>query len=93
MSKDLRQFPRQDLQIEVEFNFLEDSPRKVITRNVSQGGLFILLNNSAHYTMGEMVGLSFKDPFDGYTDTHKDGVIVRHSDNGIGVAFVEIEDF
>jgi hypothetical protein len=43
--------------------------------------------------MGEMIGLDFKNPFEGYTDTHKDGIIVRHSDKGIAVAFVEIEDF
>ena len=92
MSNNQRQFPRQDLHIEVEFNFLEEAPRKVITRDISHGGLFMLLNDSAHYTMGEMVSLNYKDPLDDHVETHKDAIIVRHTDDGIAVAFIEIDD-
>ena len=62
MTENQRQFTRQSLQIEVELQFLEDEPRTVITKNVSQGGLFLRLGNSEHYTMGEMITLNFKDP-------------------------------
>ena len=93
MSENQRQFPRQVVQIEVVLHFLEDEPRTVITQNVSQGGLFIRLSNSEHYTMGEMVNLIYKDPFEDFKETHKDGIIVRHTDGGIAVAFIEIEDF
>lgn len=93
MSDNLRQFPRQSLQIEVELRFLEDDPRTVITRDISQGGLFIRLSNSEYYTMGEMVALNYKDPMDEYEQTGKDGIIVRHTDAGIAVAFIEIEGF
>lgn len=93
MSENQRQFPRQTLQIEVVLHFLEDEPRTVITKDVSEGGLFIRLNNSEYYTMGEMVGLNFKNPHEDYEETSKDGIIVRHTDSGIAVAFVEIEGF
>jgi c-di-GMP-binding flagellar brake protein YcgR len=93
MSKNNRQFPRQEIQIEVELHFLEDEPRKAITRDLSQGGLFLLLNNSTYYTMGEMVSLNFKNPLEDYENTEKDAIIVRHTDDGMAVAFIEIEDF
>ncbi|MFV2005175.1 MAG: PilZ domain-containing protein [Gammaproteobacteria bacterium] len=93
MSKNNRQFPRQEIQIEVELHFLEDEPRKTITRDLSQGGLFLLLNNSAYYTMGEMISLNFKNPLEDYENTDKDAIIVRQTDDGIAVAFIEIEDF
>ena len=93
MSDNKRQFPRQEIQIEVELSFLEEGPRNVITRNLSHGGLFMLLDNSTHYTMGEMVSLNFNDPLEENKNTNKDAIIVRHSDDGIAVAFIEIEGF
>jgi hypothetical protein len=93
MTENQRQFPRQSIQIEVQIQFLEDEPQTVITKNVSQGGLFLRLGDSAHYTMGEMINMSFKDPHADYTNTNKDGIIVRHTDDGIAIAFIEIEGF
>ena len=92
MSENHRQFPRKDIQIEVVLNFLEDEARKVITRDLSEGGLFMRLNNPNHYTMGEMVNVNFKNPLNDFEDTNKDAIIVRHSDEGIAIAFIEIED-
>lgn len=93
MSEDLRRFSRNEAQVEVALNFLEDSTRMVITRDASSGGLFMLLNNAKHYTIGEMVTVNFKNPFDEYKATQKDAIIVRHSDEGIAIAFIEMEEF
>ena len=93
MSADKRQFPRQEIQIEVELSFLEDTACTVTTRNMSQGGLFLKLKNTDHYPMGEMVNLHFKNPLNNHEETTKDGVVVRHSKNGIAIAFVEMEEF
>ena len=93
MSENHRQHPRQDIQIEVELSFLEDTARTVITRDMSEGGLFMRLSNADHYPMGEMVTLNFKDPLDDYTAISKDGIIVRHTDDGIAVAYIEIDGF
>lgn len=92
MSENQRLHPRQEIKIEVELRFLEDEPVTVITRNVSQGGLFMCLANPDHYTMGEMVSVEFKDPLNGFTDTHKDAIIVRHDEDGIAIAFIEMGD-
>jgi len=93
MSENQRQHPRQILQVDVELRFLEDDPRRVKTRDISQGGLFMRLSNSEHYTMGEMVSLSYKNPLQENRNTDKDGIIVRLTDDGIAVAFIEIADF
>jgi hypothetical protein len=93
MTKNQRQFPRKDINIEVELSFLEDASRTVITRDISQGGLYIQLDNPDYYPMGEMINLRYKNPLSNYEETIKDGVIVRRSTDGIAVAFIEMEDF
>lgn len=93
MSENQRRFPRKEIQIEVELSFMEDTSRTVITRDLSHGGLFIQLKDTGSYPMGEMVNMRFRNPLSDFEETEKDGIIVRHSDDGIGVAFIEIEDF
>ena len=93
MSENQRQYARQDIKIEVELSYLDDTARTVITRDVSEGGLFMQLKDADHYPMGEMVTLNFKDPLDDFSHTSKDGIIVRHTDDGIAVAYVEIDGF
>lgn len=93
MSENQRQFPRQEIQIEVQLRFPEDTARTVITRDVSEGGLFMRLKDTENYPMGEMVNLRFKNPLSEFEDTEKDGIIVRHTDDGIAVAYIEIDDF
>lgn len=93
MYEDKRRFKRQEIQIEVQLSYLEDTAVTVTTRNMSQGGLFLQLMNPDHYPMGEMVNLHFKNPLNNMDETTKDGVIVRHCDDGIAIAFVEMEEF
>jgi len=93
MNENQRQFPRKDIQIEVELNFLEDDLRTAITRDISKGGLYIQLDNPDYYPMGEMVNLRFNNPLSNNEETVKDGIIVRRSDSGIGIAFIEMDDF
>ena len=92
MSKNNRKFPREEVRIEVELRYLEDTSRTVITRDMSKGGLFMQLKDTEHYPMGEMVNLHFKNPLKDFEKTEKDAVIVRHAEDGIAVAFVEMGD-
>lgn len=92
MSKNLRKHPREDVHFEVELNFLEDAPRTVITQDASHGGLFMRLKNSQYYTMGEMVNVRFKDPLNNHADTMKDAIIVRHTTEGIAIAYIDMGD-
>jgi len=92
MTENLRQHPRKEIRVEVEISFMDDQPRACITRDVSQGGLFIFLEDPSFYPLGEMVSLEFSDPLNKLTPTHKEAIVVRRDDTGIGVAFVEIGD-
>ncbi len=92
MSENLRRFPRKEIQIEVELRFLEDEARTVITRDMSEGGLYMRVNDTDHYPLGEMVSVRFKNPLDEFSNTEKDAIIVRQDEDGIAVAFVEMED-
>lgn len=93
MSAEKRQFPRQEIQIEVVLSFLEDTARTVTTRDMSKGGLFLQLNDTDRYPMGEMVNLHFKNPLNNHEETEKDGVVVRRTNDGIAIAFIEMEEF
>jgi len=93
MYKDQRRFERKEIQIEVELSFLENAARTVTTRDISQGGMFLQLQDVAHYPMGEMLTMHFKDPIDSDKEVTKNAIIVRHDDKGIAVAFVEIDGF
>ncbi|VAW53337.1 hypothetical protein MNBD_GAMMA05-309 [hydrothermal vent metagenome] len=93
MSKNQRQFERSDVKTEVALSYLEDSTRTVVTRDISEGGLFMRLDNPDHYPLGEVVNIKYTDPLTGDTNTEKDAIIVRCTDDGIAVAFVEMEEF
>ncbi len=93
MTENKRQFPRKEIEIEIELSFLEDDSRTVVTHDMSQGGMFLQLDDTKHYPLGEMVNLRFKHPLENLEETIKDGIIVRHADNGIAIAFVEIDSF
>jgi len=92
MLENLRRYPRKEIEIEVELLFLEDNTRTLITRNMSEGGLFMPVSNTERYPLGEMVSLRFKNPLDNYVETQKDAIIVRLDDDGVAVAFVEIDE-
>jgi hypothetical protein len=93
MNENQRQFPRKEVQIEVELSFLDDGLRTAITRDISEGGLYIQLDNPDYYPMGEMINLRFNNPLSNNQETVKDGIIVRRSENGIGIAFIEMDEF
>ena len=90
MIKELRNYPRQDIQVDISLHFLEDSPHCVVSKNISEGGLFILLDNPQHYPLGELVNLHFRNPLMDNRETEKDAVIVRVDNEGIAVAFIEM---
>lgn len=93
MTENQRKFPRTEIQLEVELNTAEGSSRTCMTKDVSQGGMYILLKNTEDHPLGEIVSLQYKNPLDNYAETSKDAIIVRCNDDGIAVAFVEMEEF
>lgn len=93
MSNNQRKFPRFDAQIDVIVEFEETTPLQSNTRDISIGGMYIATDHPELYPLGEMVQVHFKDPIHDNADTTKDAVVVRVSEDGIAVAFVELDDF
>ncbi|HEB81708.1 MAG TPA: PilZ domain-containing protein [Gammaproteobacteria bacterium] len=93
MSENNRQYPRQNIKVEVELCFLDDCTEKAVTRDISRGGAFLLLQNPQKFPMGEMITLSYTDPLNDNNPTTKDAIVVRHADDGIAVAYIEMEEF
>jgi len=93
MSENLRQYPRQDIQVDVQLSFLENEHRIVRTRDISEGGMFLAFNDTSGYPLGEMLHLKYKDPINDNTDTEMDAIIVRVADDGLGIAFIALDAF
>ncbi len=91
MAEDLRAHPRADIQINIILQFLQDTPHTVSTKNVSEGGLFLHMDNPQHYPLGELVNVKYQNPLVNNRPTEKDAVIVRTDSAGIAVAFIEME--
>ena len=93
MSKQDRKHPRHDIQIEVELSYTDDAPRTVRTRDISEGGMFLLLDDAGHYALGELARVAFHNPLANDRAEEKDAVVVRNSAHGIAIAFIEMEVF
>lgn len=93
MIENKRRYPRTAVKVSVELTFLEERYQVVNTRDVSEGGMFIEMDNRGKYPIGEMVHLHYLDPLNDNEDTFKDAVIVRVVDDGIGVSYIEMNAF
>jgi len=93
MTENKRKFPRHEIQVDVRLSFLENEPRLVCTRDISEGGMFLEIGSTSEYPLGEMVHLKYSDPSHDNLDTEMDAIIVRIADDGLGIAFIELEEF
>ncbi len=93
MNEHLRAHPRQLIQIEVNLTYLNDLPKTVLTRDISEGGLFLLVDNPSRYILGELVNMRYKDPLHNNQPVDKDAAIVRLTGKGFAVSFIEMDAF
>lgn len=93
MSENNRRHTRHDVQIDVTLTLMEDNARTMQTRDLSEGGMFLETTTPSDFPLGEMVHVNYLNPLRDNDDTDVDAIIVRVSDNGIGVAFIEMDAF
>jgi c-di-GMP-binding flagellar brake protein YcgR len=93
MTEIKRSHPRHDIRINAALTCLSTDSRIVKTRDISTGGIFLLLDNPNDFPIGEMAKIHYLDPLNNEADTFKDGVIVRVTHDGIAISFVELGDF
>lgn len=88
-----RKHQRRELRVYVQLSFLDNEPVSIYTRDISDGGMFLEIYDPSIYPLGEMVQIKYNDPGNDNVDTEKDAIVVRIADDGIGIAFVELDAF
>ena len=93
MSENNRRHERHDIQIDVMLTLMENKPQTIRTHDISEGGMFLATNSHTEFPIGEMVHIQYNNPLNNDIETEVDAIIVRLSDNGVGVAFIEMDAF
>ncbi len=87
-----RRYERFTVSMEVELVYPDETTHRCTTRNISEGGLFILLPNTVFPPLGEMVNITKVPGQDINTELPHDTAVVVHKDDaGIGLAFVDLD--
>ena len=89
MTDNQRKHPRRELLVDVQLSFLAYEPTPAKTRDVSEGGMFLNVEDSSKYHIGEKLHLKYKDPFHENTNTIIDAIVVRITSDGIDINFPE----
>ncbi len=81
------------MQIALELATPTGDVHKVMTRDLSEGGLFVDMARANQPMIGEVVALMPLDESDPLSQQlpSRDAVVVRQADSGIGLAFIELD--
>lgn len=93
MSENNRRYERHDIQIDVMLTLTENEPLTIKTHDISEGGMFLATNSPSDFPLGEMVHIQYNNPLKNDAETELDAIIVRLTDNGVGIAFIEMDAF
>ncbi len=87
-----RKSPRRNIILDVELSYPTGDRQIVCTRDISDGGLFIILDQLDRPVMGELVGVKLLgDSAKNEVLPGTDAVVVHQDSEGIGLAFIQIE--
>ena len=90
---ELRKYPRKEIDLEVELSYQDAEPVIVHTRDISQGGMFLFLNDiEIRPVIGELVYVKLVGESAMKETLPESVAVVVHQDtSGIGLAYVEME--
>jgi len=93
VTKELRKHPRRVIHLEVELGFPSGEKKTVRTQDISDGGVFLVVDKLRRPIIGEVVEVKIvnDDQNTGVTFPSTDAVVVRQEEGGIGVAFIELD--
>ena len=93
MSQEKRKYARREAYFEVELGIPSGETHVVHTRDISEGGVFLLLGDTQRPIIGEVVTVKIHEEAQskGETFPSGDAVVVRQEEEGIGLAFIELE--
>jgi c-di-GMP-binding flagellar brake protein YcgR len=93
MADNQRRYPRHEISIKVSVTLTDAESRILRTRDLSEGGMFLLVDTPEDYPMGEIVHVHYLDPLHDDADTWQDALVVRHAPGGIGVSYIVMDEF
>jgi len=93
MSENNRRFERHDFQIDIILTLEGSAPITLKTHDISEGGIFLNTSSPTDFPLGEMVHIQYNNPLDNNAETEIDAIIVRITDSGVGIAFIEMTEF
>ncbi|MFC1589781.1 PilZ domain-containing protein [Pseudomonadota bacterium] len=93
MSENNRRHARHDFQIDVSLTLSEKPTQTMQTRDISEGGMFLNTSSPSGFPLGEMVHIQYNNPLNNDAETEVDAIVVRLSNDGVGVAFIEMDAF
>ena len=89
-SSELRRHLRIGLAVEIELTLPGQEPRHVRTKNISDGGLFLIIDDIKLPALGTEVTVRLKNQLgDGEEPPLNRALVVRHESDGIGLEFIE----
>lgn len=92
MSMDKRKYPRRPVELDIELSYPSGEIITVKTRDISEGGLFLVLDDRDKPMLGEVIGLTLVGESAGReTLPSAEAVVVHRAGDGIGVAFIVME--
>ncbi len=92
MTQEKRKYPRRPIDLKIEIKYPSGQTELAHTRDISEGGLFLLLSEAAQPVLGEVIGLSqVAGPDSPETLPSGEAVVVHRAQDGIGVAFIVMD--
>jgi len=93
VNEEQRKYPRRKVHLEVELGFPSGEKQIVRTRDVSEGGVFVVLDKMHLPVIGEVVTVKLNDTEKetGEIFPSQEAVVVRQEEGGVGLAFIELD--
>lgn len=87
-----RRFERFNISIKIEVIYPDGGAHICDTRDVSDGGIFVCMQRSHYPALGEVVAIKVIDKRDDAAHLMSESAVVVHrGDDGIGLAFIDME--
>lgn len=87
-----RKYPRKDIVLKAKITYPSGLSQVVNTRDISEGGAFLVIEKSSQPTIGELVTIDLMDePKHSEVLPSSDAVVVRQELEGIGLSFIEMD--
>jgi len=93
VAKELRKHPRRVVHLDVELKFPSGDKKMVRTQDLSEGGVFLIVDKLRRPIIGEVVEVRLIDEEkeSEHVFPSNDAIVVRQEEGGIGLAFIELD--